>query len=123
MMGFSGKEASAMTYSMDLRERVVAVVNDGQPIAVVAQQFRVARPTVLDWRDRARHNALSPSVPGPKSPTKITPRDDQLMREQIAKRPGITANELRAMLSVQVAEYTVCRRLKKLELTDAQKNR
>lgn len=106
-----------MTYSMDLRERVVAAVNDGEPIAVVAQRFRVARPTVRDWRDRARHNVLSPGVPGPKSPTKITPQDDQLMREQIAKRPGITANELRAMLSVQVAECTVCRRLKKLGLT------
>ena len=106
-----------MTYSMDLRERVVAAVNDGEPIAVVAQRFRVARPTVRDWRDRARHSVLSPGVPGPKSPTKITPQDDQLMREQIAKRPGITANELRAMLSVQVAECTVCRRLKKLGLT------
>jgi len=35
----------------------------------------------------------------------------------IAKRPGVTANELRGMLSVEVAECTVCRRLKKLGLT------
>jgi transposase len=106
-----------MAYSMDLRERVVAAVNRGEPIATVAQRFQVARPTVRDWRDRAERDALPPGVPGPKSPTKITPQDDQLMRDMIAKRPGITANELRAMLSVEVAECTVCRRLKKLGLT------
>lgn len=106
-----------MAYSMDLRERVVAAVNRGEPILVVARRFQVARPTVRDWRDRAKRDALTPGVPGPKSPTKITPQDDQLMRDMIAKRPGITANELRAMLSVEVAECTVCRRLKKLGLT------
>ena len=106
-----------MAYSMDLRERVVAAVNRGEAIAAVAQRFEVARPTVRDWRDRARRDALMPGVPGPKSPTKITPEDDRLMRDMIAKRPGITANELRAMLSVEVAECTVCRRLKKLGLT------
>lgn len=106
-----------MVYSMDLRERVVAAVNRGEPILVVARRFQVARPTVRDWRDRAERDALTPGVPGPKSPTKITPEDDQLMRDMIAKRPGITANELRTMLSVEVAECTVCRRLKKLGLT------
>ena len=106
-----------MVYSMDLRKRVVQAVNAGEPIAVVARRFQVARPTVRDWRDRAKQGTLEPGVSGPKSPTKITPEDDQLMRDMIAKRPGITANELRAMLSVEVAECTVCRRLKKLGLT------
>lgn len=106
-----------MTYSMDLRERVVMAVRDGEPIAVVARRFQVARPTVRDWRDRAEQGVLEPGVGGPKSPTKITPEDDRLMRDMIALRPGITANELRAMLSVAVAECTVCRRLKKLGLT------
>lgn len=106
-----------MAYSMDLRERVVSAVNSGEPVAVVARRFQVARPTVRDWRDRAAQGVLEPGVSGPKSPTKITPEDDQLMRDMIAQRPGITANELRAMLSVEVAECTVCRRLKKLGLT------
>ena len=38
------------------------------------------------------------------------------MREQVAARPGVTANELIPLLSVEVAECTVCRRLKKLDL-------
>lgn len=106
-----------MTYSMDLRERVVAAVERGEPIAVVARRFQVSRPAVRDWRDRAQRNALTPGVPGPKSPTKITPQDDQLMLDRVALNPGITANQLRALISVEVAECTVCRRLIKLGVT------
>lgn len=106
-----------MTYSMDLRERVVAAVAHGAAIAAVARRFSVARPTVRDWRDRARRDALPPGVPGPKAPIKLTPADDQVMREQVAARPGITAMALIPLLSVPVAECTVCRRLKKLGLT------
>lgn len=56
-------------------------------------------------------------TPDPKSSTKLTPAYDQLMREQIAKNPGITALQLQPMLSVQVVECTICRRLKKLGLS------
>lgn len=105
-----------MTYSMDLRERVVAAVVAGEAIAVVARRFDVARPTVRDWRDRSRRGELTPGVPGPKGPVKLTEADDQLMRERVAARPGITAMQLIPMLSVEVAECTVCRRLKKLGL-------
>jgi transposase-like protein len=105
-----------MTYSMDLRERVVAAVESGEPIAVVARRFDVSRPAVREWRDRARRGELAAGVPGPKGPVKLTEGDDRLMREQVAARPGITAMELIPMLSVEVAECTVCRRLKRLGL-------
>ena len=106
-----------MTYSMDLRERVVAAVNNGEAIAVVARRFSVARPTVRDWRDRAACDALTPGVPGAKGPVKLTPADDRVMREAVATRPGITALQLQPLLSVSVVESTICRRLKKLGLT------
>lgn len=105
-----------MTYSMDLRERVVAAVEAGEAIAVVARRFDVARPTVRDWRDRARRGELTAGVPGPKGPVKLTDDDDRLMRERVAQRPGITAMQLIPLLSVAVAECTVCRRLKRLGL-------
>ena len=105
-----------MTYSMDLRERVVAQVESGETIAEVARRFTVSRPAVKDWRDRARRGELKPGVPGPKRPTKLTEADDALMREQVALRPGITARELVAMLSVAVSVMTGCRRLIQLDL-------
>ncbi len=111
-----------MTYSMDLRKRVVAAVQDGVAIAAVARRFSVAWPTVRDWRDRAERDALPPGVPGAKGPVKLTPADDQVMREAVAARPGVTAMQLQPLLSVHVVESTICRRLKKLGLT-LKKNR
>jgi transposase len=105
-----------MAYSMDLRLRVVAAVESGQSMWSVAQRFCVAHPTVRAWRDRAAAGRLAPDKPGPTRPRVLTEADDQLMREQIAAKPGITAKELQAMLSVSVTESTVCRRLKKLGL-------
>ena len=105
-----------MTYSMDLRERVVAQVESGETIAEVARRFTVPRPAVKDWRDRAQRGELKPGVSGPKRPTKLTEADDALMRQQVALRPGITARELVPMLSVAVSVMTVCRRLIQLDL-------
>lgn len=105
-----------MTYSMDLRERVVGQVEAGESIAAVARRFCVSRPTVRDWRDRARQNMLTAGVPGPTKPRKLTQADDRLLHEQVARRPGITARELALMLSVHVTVATVCRRLIQLDL-------
>lgn len=106
-----------MTYSMDLRQRVVAAINNGESIAAVARRFDVSRPAVRDWTSRAQRGELTPGVPGPKGSTKLTLADDDLMRQQVAQRPGITAKELIPKLSVAVVESTVCRRLKKLGLS------
>lgn len=105
-----------MTYSMDLRQRVVAAANGGDSIAEVARRFSISRPTVRDWRDRAARHELEPGTPGPKQPIKLTRADDALMRREVARKPGITANELIPMLSQPVVESTVCRRLQKIGL-------
>ena len=106
-----------MAYSLDLRERVVAAMKEpGATVTRVARRFDVSRPAVRDWRDRARRGELAPWLTGPKGPIKLTEADDALMRAQIAARPGITARELVAMLSVPVTIATVCRRLIQLDL-------
>lgn len=106
-----------MTYSMDLRERAVAAIEGGQAIAVVARRFGVQRSTVRAWRDRAASGDLTPAKPGPKSPTKLTPADEQRLAEHVAANPGITLRELRGKLSVKVAESTVCRTLRRMNLS------
>ena len=106
-----------MAYSMDFRMKVLAALDRGESQPSVARRFDIGLRTVKRFKARRDAGRIEPDKTGPKSPIKITPQDDQLMREQIAKRPGITANELRAMLSVEVAECTVCRRLIKIGLT------
>lgn len=106
-----------MTYSMDLRERVVSAVGDGESITWVAMRYRVARSTVRAWGDRHRCGELTPGTPGPKGPIKLTATDEQRMRQAVAAHPGITAKQLMEKLSVPVVESTVCRALKRLGLT------
>ncbi len=106
-----------MTYSMDLRQRVVVAAGSGEPIASVAKRFSVARPTVRDWLGRHRRGELSPGVPGPKGPVKLTAADEQILRERVAAQPGITAKQLMPLLSVRAVESTVCRALKRLGLS------
>jgi transposase len=113
----SGMEAKVMAYSMDLRKRVVAAVDDGDLITSVARRFSVSRTAVRDWRDRARRGDLAPGTPGPKGPVKLTAADQALLRRVVAQRPGITAKQLMPMLSVRVVESTVCRALKRLNLS------
>lgn len=105
-----------MTYSMDLRERVVAQLEAGETIAAVARRFSVSRPTVRNWRERARHDALHPQVPGPRRPHKLTEADDQQLRYYAASKRPVTARELAGMLSVPVTVATVYRRLNRLNL-------
>lgn len=100
-----------MAYSMDLRERVVVAVEAGQAITAVARRFSIARPTVRDWRDRARRGNLTPGTPGPQRPLKLTAEDVQLIRDSVAAEPGITAKQLANRLSVTVSLQTVYRHL------------
>lgn len=105
-----------MAYSMDFRFKVLAALDRGESQASVARRFEISDRTVRRFKNRRAANRLEPDKTGPQEPIKLTAADDQVMREAVAARPGITANEIRPLLSVEVAECTVCRRLKKLGL-------
>lgn len=106
-----------MSYSMDLRDRVVSALESGESISSVARRFSLTWPTVCDWRDRHRRGRLAPDTPGPRGPTKLTAEDEQRMRDAVAAQPGITAKQLMPMVSVPVVASTVYRALKRLGLS------
>lgn len=105
-----------MAYSMDLRLKVLAALDRGESQASVARRFEVSARTLRRLKKRRESGRLEPDKTGPQDPIKLTAADDRVMRESVAARPGITANELRPLLSVAVVECTVCRRLNKLGL-------
>ena len=106
-----------MAYSLDLRERVVAAIAEGEPVTVVAKQFRVAQSTVRDWINRHRDGDLHPGTPGPKGPRKLTADDVQIIRDSVAAQPGITAKQLARRLNATVSLQTVYRHLQRLGLS------
>ena len=105
-----------MTYSMDLRVRVVEAARH-EPQSTVAERFGVSRPTVKEWKERADRGELEPHKPGPKGPLKFAPADDAYLRRKVDEQPGITARQLMPGLSCQVDESSVCRRLRELGLS------
>jgi len=107
-----------MAYSKDFRLKVLAAVDRGESEVAVAKRFDIGERTVRRYKQRRQLTGdVEAFKTGPKKPTKLTPEDDRVMREQIAARPGITAKELIPMLSVDVSISAVCRRLIKLGLS------
>ena len=105
-----------MRFPIEMRRKMLAAVERGEAVSHVARRFEVSQRGLhtLIRTVRERGGDLVPAKPGPKKPTKLTPQDDATMLELIEADAGITLNAIRARLSVEVAESTVCRRLQKL---------
>jgi len=100
MMMLSRVDVSIMTYSMDLRGRVVAAMNADDAIAAGARRLGIQRSTVRDWRDwrdratlivnapmnKATFEAYAPHCPAPA----LRPGDVAVMDNLIAHKPTPT---------------------------------
>jgi len=109
-------------YSLDLRQRVVTAVEDGDStIAEVAAMFQVGKTFVKKmlrlWRERGN---LAPQSHGGGAPAALTPKQLRALQQQVAKEPDATLAELGQFLKeteqVEVSEATVCRALQRLKL-------
>ncbi len=107
-----------MAYSEDFRLKVMAALDRGQSESAVARRFDIGERTVRRFKQRRRlTGVVGPDTTGPKGPRKLTPGDDAVLREQVRRKPGITAKELQPILSVRVSISTICRRLIRLNLS------
>ena len=107
-----------MAYSMDFRLKVLAAIDRGETEAAVAKRFDISQRTVGRFKARRRRTGdVQADKTGPRGPVKLTPADDRTLREQVQRKPGITACELQPLLTVDVVISTICRRLIKLGLS------
>lgn len=93
-------------YSMDLRTRVLAALDAGDPTAAVAARFSVSRSWVRRLAQRRRENhEVAPRTRAPRvsRPVEHHPR----IRELLAAGADRTLAELRAELGVAVALSTL----------------
>lgn len=104
-------------YGMTFRRKVVRELEQGKSVADVARHFGIDQKTVRSYRQRAAESRLCPDPSGPRHFTKLTDDDIARLQQQVRANPGVTLRELKGMLSVNVAESTVHRALKKLGLT------
>ena len=84
-----------MTYSLDLRERVVAFVRGGGSKTEAARRFGVSRGTVYGWLAAP---TLTPKAHGPRQ-RKL---DKDALRRNVAAHPDLLLRERAAVFGVTV---------------------
>ena len=104
-------------YSMDLRVRVLADLDDGMTTGEVADAHRVSSAWVRRLAQRRRRTGeVAPRVGRP-GPTPALAAHHDRLRELVRDHPGLSAGEYRDRLGVAVATVTVWRALRRAGLT------
>ena len=104
-------------YSMDLRVRVMADVDDGMGTTAVAQKYRVS----ADWIRKLKRLRRETGSFGPRQQrvSHATKLDEHLPRleQLVAQQPDATLKELRDALGAKASLSSVWRALRRLQLT------
>ena len=110
----------ARAYSLDLRERVVAMVADGEPSRAVASAFDVSVASVVKWSQRARSTgSAAAKAMGGKRPF-LLERQRNWLIDRLEEKPDLTLHALLDELrdrDVVVSCDTLWRFLKREEIT------
>ena len=89
----------ARAYSLDLRERVVAAVNDGGSCRSVAATYDVSPSCVVKWSQRVRTTgSAAPGQIGGHRPVLLADHRDGILA-RLAAEPHITLRRLQAELA------------------------
>jgi len=87
-------------YSQDLRDRVLAAVEEGLSAREVAEQFQVSPSYVIKaWQRFARTGERSARAQRSHTPRKLSERQYEAIRTQVAAKPDATMAELCAWVT------------------------
>ena len=103
-------------YSQDLRDRVFADRDAGEPAAAVARKYRVSPARVRRPMQRRRETGETTPRRKPPRPTKLSPHRDRL-RALVEEKSDRTLFELRALPGVPRALSTIHNELRRLGLS------
>ena len=111
----------AKGYSKDLRERAVAIVEDGESAREAARLLNIGAATAIRWIERWTSTGTVEAKPGTghsKSPLRVY---ELWLLDLVAKEPDLTLEEIRARLrrekKLKVAASSVWRFYDRHEIT------
>jgi transposase len=116
------------SYSLDLREKIVAVYDEGNiSQRQLAAQFRVAKSFIQKiLKQRRELGHLSPRVRQDQTQPKLNAEHCQILKELIEQQNDATLKELVLLLyektQVRVGTSTLDRTLKRLNITRKKKH-
>lgn len=101
-----------MTYSVDLRQKVVAYIENGGKITAASKIFNVGKTSIYRWLN-------SPSLEPQKITTRSRKIDKSALRKDVEENPDITLKARAEKFNV--APSSICRALKKMNITRKKK--
>ena len=104
------------TYSLDLRERVLADCDAGSSNDAVAHKYRVSASWIRRLKQRRRETGSIAPRSRRRPPPRWAGRADEI-RRAVDRRPDATLGELREALGLTLSVPTLCRALQELRLT------
>ena len=108
-------------YSQDLRERVLAAVEENeQSQAHTAKTFKISLSTLEKWLSRERNTGSGAALPHAGGRTRTLQECAAFLRAEIKKQPDVTLEELCTHVAethgLKVSPSMMCRELKRLKL-------
>ena len=88
-----------MAYSLDLRTRVMAAVDDGLSHTAAAELYKIARASIAKWVKLRRETGALAARQPPGRPRTIGLSDSEALRAQLTAQPD-------ASLAAHVAHWT-----------------
>ena len=105
----------AVTYSQDLRDRVLAAYQRGMTTQQIASNFQIskawARRVKQVWQETGRRTPL------PRGGVTFIKIDLVQLAQLVHEQPDATLRELRDRLGIECSEAAICMALKRLQLT------
>lgn len=125
--GRSSKAATMKPYSIDLRQKIIDVYNQGNiSQRQLARQFRVALSFIQKLVKQYKETgSVAPKVRRQQTPTKLTDEHLEVLRNLVAENQQATLQQLKTELAlrtgVTVSISTVHRMLRRLNLSRQKK--
>lgn len=105
----------AITYSQDLRDRVLAAYDRGMQTRQIAETFAVSPAWARRVRQCRREHGRT--TPLPRGGARVIKIDMDRLAELVRQQPDATLLELRDRLGVSCTESAICIALKRLGLS------
>lgn len=104
------------SYSLDLRERVLADCDAGQSNDAVASKYRVSASWIRRLKQRRRETGVITPRPWRPPPPRWAAHAEEI-RRAVDRQPDATLRELREALGLNLSVPSLCRALQRLRLT------
>ena len=99
---------SCRTYTHEVRQSAVAMVEGGQPISAVAETLAIPRRSIVNWVTRAAQQAPPDAAPAETPSTEALEAEVRALRAEVAQLKE--DNELLGKASAYFARHAQTRR-------------